>query len=73
MPKENASYKCLSLIILGSVIRVNEKYSPEKFFEKCKYVIRKNKMENRINDHLDLTLSDESEGDSDKSSDKYSD
>ena len=25
MPKENASYKCLSLITLDSVIRVNKK------------------------------------------------
>ena len=25
VPKENASYKCLSLIMLGSVIRVNKK------------------------------------------------
>ena len=30
-------------------------------------------MENVINDDLDLTLSDESEGDSDQSSDEYSD
>ena len=29
----------------------------------CKYVIRKNKMENLINDELDLSLSDESESD----------
>ena len=27
VPKENASYKCLSLIMLNSVIRVNKKYS----------------------------------------------
>ena len=26
VPKENASYKCLSLIMLDSVIRVNKKY-----------------------------------------------
>ena len=26
VPKENASYNCLSLIILDSVIRVNNKY-----------------------------------------------
>ena len=26
VPKENVSYKCLSLIILDSVIRVNKKY-----------------------------------------------
>ena len=29
VPKENASYKCLSLIMLGSVIRVNKKYYPQ--------------------------------------------
>ena len=73
MPKENASYKCLSLIMLDSVIRVNKKYYPQTLLEECKYVIRKNKMENLINDDLDLTLSDESEGDSDESSDEYSD
>ena len=29
VPKENASYKCISLIMLNSVIRVNKKYSPQ--------------------------------------------
>ena len=29
VPKENASYKCLSLIMLDSVIRVNKKYYPQ--------------------------------------------
>ena len=28
VPKANASYDCLSLIILDSVIRVNKKYYP---------------------------------------------
>ena len=49
VPKENASYQCLSLIVLDSVIRVNKKYYPQKLLEECKYVIRKNKMENLIN------------------------
>ena len=43
--KQNASYKCLSLIMLDSIIRVNKKYYPQKLLEECKYVIRKNKME----------------------------
>ena len=30
MPKEIASYNCLSLIMLDSVIRVNKKYYPQK-------------------------------------------
>ena len=45
VPKENASYKCLSLIMLDSVIRVNKKYYPQTPLEECKYVIRKNKRE----------------------------
>ena len=44
VPKENASYKRLSLIILESVIRVNKRYYPHTFLEECKYVIRKNKI-----------------------------
>ena len=51
---------CLSLIMLDSVIRVNKKYYPQTLLEDCKYVIRNNKMENVINDDLDLSSSDES-------------
>ena len=71
VPKQNVSYKCLSLIMLDSVIRVNKKFYPQIFLEECKYVIRKNKMENLINDDLDLSSSDESDNESD--SDIYSD
>ena len=37
IPKENASYKCLSLIILDFVIRANKKYYPQTLLEECKY------------------------------------
>ena len=67
VPKENASYKCLSLIMLDSVIRVNKKYYPQTLLEECKYVIRKNKRENLINDL------DESDNESDNESDSESD
>ena len=53
--QENASYKCISLIMLDSVIRVNKKYYPQTLLEECKYVMRKNKMENLI--YNDLSLS----------------
>ena len=46
VPKENASYKCLSLIMLDSGIRVNERYHPQTLLEECKYEIKKNNMEN---------------------------
>ena len=72
VPKENASYKCLSLIMLDFVIRLNKKYYPQTLLEECKYVIRKNKLENFIND-LDLSSSDESDNESDNESDSESD
>ena len=65
VPKENASYA--SAVINN--VRVNKKYYPQTFLEECKYVIRKNKMENLINDDLDLSLSDESDSESDNETD----
>ena len=50
IPKENASYKCLSLIMQDSVIKVSKKYYPQTLLEECKHEIKKNKMENLIND-----------------------
>ena len=71
--KENVAYKCLSLIMLDSVIRANEKYYPQTLLEECKYVIRKNKIENLINDDLDLSSSDESDNECDNESDNETD
>ena len=48
--RENASYKYVSLIMLDSVIRANKEYYPKTLLEECKYVIKKKKMENLIND-----------------------
>ena len=62
--KENASYQYLSLIMLDSVIRAN-KYYPQTLLEECKYVTRKNKMENLINGDFNLSSSDESDNESD--------
>ena len=72
IPKENASYKCLPLIILDSVIRANEKYYPQTLLEECKYEIKKNKMENFVNDDLDLSSSDECDSEFDSGSDNGS-
>ena len=48
IPKENTSCKCLSLIMLDSVVRVNKKYYPQTLLGECKYEIKKTKMENLI-------------------------
>ena len=68
VPKENASYKCISLIMLDSVVRVNKRHYPQTLLEECKYVIRKNKMGNLINNDLRLSSSDESDNESDNKS-----
>ena len=52
MPKEKAPCKCLSIIMLDSVIKANKKYYPQTFLEECKYVQEKIKNENYIDDDL---------------------
>ena len=42
--------------MLDSVIGVNKKYYPQTLLEECKYVIKKNKMENLINNDLSLSF-----------------
>ena len=69
VPKENASYKCLSLILLGSFIGENKKYYPQTLLEECKYEVKKNKMKNLINDDSEPNSSDESESDSESDND----
>ena len=59
--------------MLDSIIRKNEKYYSKTLLEECKYVIRKNKMENFINDDLDLSSSDESDNKSNNEIDSESD
>ena len=59
--------------MLDSVIRVNKKYYPQALLEECKYVIRKNKLENLINDDLNPSSSDESDNESDNESVNESD
>ena len=54
---ENASCKCWSLAMLDSVIRVSKKYYPQTLLEECKYEIKRTKIENIINDGLDLSSS----------------
>ena len=65
VPKVDASYKCLSLIMLGSAVKVGKKYYPQLFLEECKYIKRKNKMFNYINDELEMTSSDDDDDDDD--------
>ena len=58
MPKEKVPCKCLSIIMLDSVIESDEKYYPQTFLEECKYVQEKIKFENYIDEELDSDSDD---------------
>ena len=64
MPKEKAPCKCLSIIMLDSVIKAKKKYYPQTLLEECKYEQEKIKMENLIDDDLEKSLPDESDNNS---------
>ena len=74
MPKEKAPCKCLSIIMLDSVIKANKKYYPQTFLEECKYVQENIKTENHIHDNLEKSESDSDSNDeteSDIDNDEY--
>ena len=60
VPEEKVPHKCLSIIILDSVLYAYEKYYPQIFLEECKYA-KKN--------YIDMEL--QSKSDSDTDSDIY--
>ena len=63
MPKEKAPCKCLSIVMIDSVIRVNEKYYPQALLEECKNILENIKIENYINEDLVDSESDNSSND----------
>ena len=58
MPKEQALCKFLSIIMLDSVIKANEKYYPQTLLEECKYIQEKVEIENHTDDDLENSESD---------------
>ena len=68
MPKEKVPCKCLSIIMLDSVIKANKKYYPQILLQECKYAQEKIKIENHIDKDLEKSESysdsnDETESD----------
>ena len=41
MPNEKVPCKCLSIIMIDSVIKANKKYYPQTLLEECKYIQEK--------------------------------
>ena len=74
-PKEKISYKCLSITVLASVIKTDNKYYPQTFLEECVYKQQKQKQQkqkNYITEELksDSDSNNESESDSDSDDDE---
>ena len=63
MPKEKVPCKCLSIIMIDSVIKANKKYYPQTLLEECKYVQEKIKTENYIDEDLGKSQSDSDSND----------
>ena len=63
VPKEKIPHKCLSIIILDSILYAYEKNHPQTFLEECKSVEENIKTKNYINKEL------KSESDSNSDSD----
>ena len=61
VPGEKIPHKCLSIIILDSVLSAYEKYYPQIFLEECKYVKENIKTKN----YIDNKLKSESDSDND--------
>ena len=65
IPDEKVPHKCLSIIILDSIIYAYEKYSPQIFLEECKYAKENIKTKN----YIDKALKSESDIDTDTNTD----
>ena len=65
IPEQKIPHKCLSIIILDSILYAYEKYYPQIFLEEYKYVQEKIKN----NNFIDEELKSESDRDSDSDSD----
>ena len=63
MAKEKVPCKCLSIIIIDSVIKANKKYYPQTPLEECKYVQEKIKTENYTDEELEKSESDSDSND----------
>ena len=64
LPVKNKPYKCVSLISLDSIIKLNKKYYPQTLLQECVYKLINKKVENIIT-NINLDLSSESDNELD--------
>ena len=68
VPDEKIPHKCLSIIIIDSVLYAYEKYHPQIFLEECKYAKENIKTKNYIDKELKSDSGSNSDSDSDSDS-----
>ena len=64
LPEKNKPYKCVSLISLDSIIKINKKYYPQTLLQECVYKLINKKVENIIT-NINLESSSESDNELD--------
>ena len=64
LPEKNKAYRCMSLISLDSIIKINKKYYPRTLLQECAYRLINRKVENIIT-NINLDSSSESGSESD--------
>ena len=64
LPEKNKPYKCISLISLDSIIKINKKYYPQTLSQECVYKLINKKVENVIT-NINLDSSSESDNELD--------
>ena len=64
LPEKNKPYKCVSLISLDSIIKINKKYYPQTHLQECLYKLINKKLENIIT-NINLDSSSESDNELD--------
>ena len=69
VPEEKVQHKCLSIIVLDSVLYAYEKYYPQTFLEECRYVKKNVKTKN----YIDMELESEFDSNSDSDNGIYID
>ena len=61
--KKIEAYRCISLISLDSIIKINKKYYPQTLLQECVYKLINRKVENIIT-NINLDSSSESDNES---------
>ena len=64
LPEKNKAYKCMSLISLDSIVKINKKCYPQTLLQECVYKLINRKVENIIT-NINLDSSSESDSESD--------